>query len=66
MAKIRRLAPEQKERVERWVLRKAQSEHPNDRVTVQAYEFTDDEGCARCTAVITQHIMVNVDDIPTS
>jgi hypothetical protein len=47
--------PEEKQPV--WPA-KIQSEHPSDRVSVLAYDFTDDEGRARCTAVVTQHLTV--------
>jgi hypothetical protein len=60
---MRKITPDEKQQVEAWALGKAQSEHPNDRVSVLAYDFTDHEGRARCTAVITQHLTVRVEDI---
>jgi hypothetical protein len=57
------LHPRRKQQIEAWALGKAQSEHPNDRVSVPAYDFTDHEGRARCTAVITQRLTARVEDI---
>jgi hypothetical protein len=65
-SKMRRLTPEEKQRVEKWALAKAQSERTSDYVTVLAYEFTDHEGRARYTVIRTERGTVNVEDIPAS
>jgi hypothetical protein len=65
-SKMRRLTQQEKQRVEKWALAKAQSERPSDYVTVLSYEFTDNEGRARYTVIRTERGTVNVEDIPSS
>jgi hypothetical protein len=62
--KIRQLTPDEKQRVERWALAKAQSERPSDHVTVVVYGFTDNEGRAPYSVIRTEREAISPDDIP--
>jgi hypothetical protein len=62
--KIRRLTPDEKQRIEKWALAKAQSERASDHVTVVVYGFTDDEGCAPYSIIRTEREAISPDEIP--
>jgi hypothetical protein len=62
--KIRQLTPDEKQRIERWALAKAQSERPSDHVTVVVYGFTDNEGRAPYSIIRTEREAISPDDIP--
>ena len=62
--KIRQLTPDEKQRIEKWALAKAQSERPSDHMTVVVYGFTDNEGRAPYSIIRTEREAVSPDDIP--